>query len=315
MPNTSLQTVEVTAPKDTGVTVPATPPVETTPTLQTVEVTAPKDTGINNPATPPVVTTPTLPTVTVIAPKDPGITVPATPPVVPVLPPVTITTPPAVVPPTPPVVVPPTPPVTPKVVTPKITNPIVPITNNPVKGNGLNPGYIQPTAFYKTNNPVQSQFYWGSHGYQYGPTFNQAEYNSVMAPNTPYGLQQGFSPLTANQISALVQGHEPVMAPVANPATRINPYTPDTRIPPSYGQLNLQPQYKNTVLTNNTVGAIAPTTAPTGTYDQVNQQLGNDWSYRLQAAANSGDWATYYAIQKQVNDILYPQVTTTVATA
>jgi hypothetical protein len=60
---------------------------------------------------------------------------------------------------------------------------------------GLNPGYIQPTDFYKTDDPVQSHYYWGGHPYQPGPTFDQALYNRVPnAPGTPWGLQQSFNP-------------------------------------------------------------------------------------------------------------------------
>ena len=68
--------------------------------------------------------------------------------------------------------------------------------NNP----GLNPGWIQPTPFYNTTSPVQSQYYWGQHPYQPGPTFNQALYNTVpAAPATPFGLQQMYTPTDLNQ--------------------------------------------------------------------------------------------------------------------
>ena len=184
------------------------------------------------------------------------------------------------------------------------TSNVANVTGNITLGTGLNPGYIQPTAFYKTNDPVQSQFYWGQHGYQYGPTFNQQQYNQVAAPETPYGLQQGFKPLTSEQISAIVQGREPVMAPIAPAATRIEQYRPDNRIPPESGQIRLTPNYKP----SNVSGPVMPNdiATPTGSYDDVNNKLGEDWSYRMQQAAAVGDWKTYYAIQQQVNDILYP---------
>jgi hypothetical protein len=68
--------------------------------------------------------------------------------------------------------------------------------NNP----GLNPGWIQPTPFYNTTSPVQSQYYWGQRPYQPGPTFNQALYNTVpAAPATPFGLQQMYTPTDLNQ--------------------------------------------------------------------------------------------------------------------
>ena len=67
-----------------------------------------------------------------------------------------------------------------------------PVLNIPT---GLNPGWIQPTDFYKTTDPVQSHYYWGGHPYQPGPTFNPALYNSSPgAPGTPWGLQQMFNP-------------------------------------------------------------------------------------------------------------------------
>jgi len=56
---------------------------------------------------------------------------------------------------------------------------------------GLNPGWMAPTPFYQTTSPVQSQFYWGPHSYQEGPTFNAQQYNTVpTAPKTPWGLQE-----------------------------------------------------------------------------------------------------------------------------
>jgi hypothetical protein len=63
------------------------------------------------------------------------------------------------------------------------------ITGSDLGGGGLNPGQIAPTAFYNTTNPVQSQFSWGQHGYQTGPTFNADLYNAAPGPVTPWGLQ------------------------------------------------------------------------------------------------------------------------------
>jgi hypothetical protein len=91
-----------------------------------------------------------------------------------------------------PVVVPPKKPVTP-------TTPTTPPYTTITPGNfpdlrvptGLNPGWMAPTPFYNTTSPVQSQYYWGSHGYQTGPTFNSQQYNTAPgAPQTPWGLQQ-----------------------------------------------------------------------------------------------------------------------------
>jgi hypothetical protein len=39
--------------------------------------------------------------------------------------------------------------------------------------------------------------------------------------------------------------------------------------------------------------------------NKVTAQLGENWFNRQQAAANAGDWDNYYAIQKQVDNILY----------
>ena len=64
---------------------------------------------------------------------------------------------------------------------------------------GLNPGWIRPTPQYQTTSPVQSQFYWGAHPYQLGPTFDPVAYNQVPgAPAQPFGLQQMYTPLDIN---------------------------------------------------------------------------------------------------------------------
>lgn len=89
-----------------------------------------------------------------------------------------------------PIVTPKTP-VTPAPVTPPYTvTPSDPLPDLKLP-SGLNPGWIEPTRFYNTTSPVQSQYYWGGHGYQEGPTFNSQQYNTVPdAPTTPWGLQQ-----------------------------------------------------------------------------------------------------------------------------
>jgi hypothetical protein len=81
---------------------------------------------------------------------------------------------------------------------------------------GLNPGFIEPTPFYQTTNPVQSQYYYGSHGFQAGPTFNSQQYNTVAAaPKTPFGLREMYRPLTAEQIMRMQQGRPYTAGPVA----------------------------------------------------------------------------------------------------
>jgi hypothetical protein len=57
---------------------------------------------------------------------------------------------------------------------------------------------VQPAPYYNTTNAVQSQYYWGPHPYQPGPTFNQALYNQVPAPAVPFGLQQMYRPTDIN---------------------------------------------------------------------------------------------------------------------
>ncbi|CAB4165892.1 hypothetical protein UFOVP841_6 [uncultured Caudovirales phage] len=67
---------------------------------------------------------------------------------------------------------------------------------------GLNPGWIAPAPYYQTTSPVQSKFYYGPRPYQPGPTFNQALYDTVPAPQQPWGLQQLYTPTNINQYFA-----------------------------------------------------------------------------------------------------------------
>ena len=97
----------------------------------------------------------------------------------------------------------PTPPVPEDPTKPKGYGPITPLEFGDVGkiyNPGLNPGFIQPTPFYQTYSPVQSQYYWGQHPYQPGPTFDQNLYNQVPnAPYTPFGIQQMYTPTDINQ--------------------------------------------------------------------------------------------------------------------
>ena len=77
---------------------------------------------------------------------------------------------------------------------------------------GLNPGWVQPTPYYNTTNAVQSQYYWGPHPYQPGPTFNQALYNTVPAPAVPFGLREMYQPTDINTYLARLNA---VPGPVA----------------------------------------------------------------------------------------------------
>ena len=57
---------------------------------------------------------------------------------------------------------------------------------------GLNPGYIVPSQFqpfYSNTSNGQGNYYWGSHPFQGGNTFNSQLYNTVPnAPAIPYGV-------------------------------------------------------------------------------------------------------------------------------
>ena len=209
------------------------------------------------------------------------------------------------------VVVPPYTPPTPPT-TPPYTPPVFPELPPRTYGSGLNPGFIQPGAFYNTTNPNQSKFFWGGHGYQAGPDFDQRQYNQVAAPVTPYGLQGQAQPLTGQQISNVIAGQPLVQAPVV-PATRVEQYRPNYNRPPSYGQIQLNPQYGGSAATTATPAAAARSIAPqmstaapaTGNMDQVTAQLGPNWFNKQQASAAAGDWDSYYQIQQQVDNIMY----------
>ncbi len=202
---------------------------------------------ITLPVTPPTVEPlpPVIPEPPVITPEPPVVTPPTppvieppvTPPVEPVLPPLEPLppgepAPPPVVPG--PVIVPPDEP--PVIVEPPLPPPDVPIvpvippTTPPVTDDthygrykwgtppaikiptGLNPGYITPTPYYQTTNPAQSQYYWGQHPYQPGPTFDPALYNTLPnAPATPWGATKAQQAASAEQILAAMRGRYPLL--------------------------------------------------------------------------------------------------------
>jgi hypothetical protein len=171
----------------------------TTPTTEipTIEVTAPRP----PPLTPPV---------SVVIPDNssyvaPVVVEPPAEPVAPVTPTTPTTTPPVVNVANPPIVTdqPPTKPTTYGVYS--FGDPI-----NIKLATGLNPGLIAPTPYYQTTNPAQSQYYWGSHPYQPGQTFDNELYNNAPgAPATPYGLGYAQKQATAEQIMAKMQGLYP----------------------------------------------------------------------------------------------------------
>jgi hypothetical protein len=178
----------------------------------------------------------------------------------------------------------------------------IPYTGNIILGTGLNPGWISPTSFYNTNDPAQSKFAWGQHGYQPGPTFNEVLYNQAAAPATPWGLQQLAKPLSSQQIQDMVAGKQ-ITTPTVAPATRKEAYAKGP-VAPTFGQVMLNPSYKGT--------AVAPGATTSGTTDAqfklVAEKLGPNWASDLQRAATNGDWAEYNRIQQEVNSILNPVI-------
>jgi len=148
---------------------------------------------------------------------------------------------------------------------------------------------------------MQSKFFWGQHGFQEGPKFNEVLYNQAAAPDTPWGLQQVATPLTSQQIEDIVMGRN-VTTPVVPNATRREAYAQGP-VAPSYGQRKLEPK-----ITNQPASNVAYSPSTTYNNPELTKQLGANWFNRQQAAANAGDWETYYAIQKQVDQILNPVI-------
>jgi hypothetical protein len=69
-----------------------------------------------------------------------------------------------------------------------------------------------PDSFYATNNPAQSQYYWGQHPFQPGNTFDSALYNTVPnAPATPFGLGYAQRSATPQEILDAMQGRYPLL--------------------------------------------------------------------------------------------------------
>ena len=183
------------------------------------------------------------------------------------------------------------------------TSNIANITGNVMLGTGLNPGFMAPTAFYNTNDPAQSMFNWGQGGYQPGPTFNEVLYNQAAAPNTPFGLQQLAKPLSSQQIQDMIMGRE-ITTPTVAPATRKEQYVKGP-VAPTYGQVKLNPAYKNTSTTTNATTSGGVTDQQ---YTKIVEKLGKNWATDLQVAAQNGNWEEYNRIQQEVNSILNPVV-------
>ena len=121
-------------------------------------------------------------------------------------------TPPVVEPPYVPPTYPPiyVPPIEPPVAPPKKVYDPLPPTNfgdfGALVNPGLNPGYITNVPRAYAPSGVRSQFYYGQHPYQPGPTFNRSLYNQTpAAPAQPWGLQQMYNPQTET-IQNLLKG-------------------------------------------------------------------------------------------------------------
>jgi hypothetical protein len=170
----------------------------------------------------------------------------------------------------------------------------------------LNPGFINPSAFYNTNDPAQSKFNWGMKAFQTGPTFNDTLYNTnPNAPDTPYGLQQMARPLTMAEINDMILGKTSTTPKVA-PATRRVPITDANRnvMNTDYSRVGQLP-----VIAPVAPSQVTPTQTSTSPINaELTRQLGANWFNRQQAAAAAGDWETYYAIQRQVDAIMNPYV-------
>jgi hypothetical protein len=190
---------------------------------------------------------------------------------------------------------------------PPPTQSITPVV--PRTGLGLNPGFMNPEAFYNTFDPAQSRYNWGASGYQVGPTFDARAYNQAYGDETPWGLQQIAQPLTGAQIADIAAGRPYVAGPVAAKATRREAYNPASMVTP-----NAQNVYQLPVINAPVApGTVAPPTTTMSPATQAQQteivrQLGPDWMTRQQQAAASGDWATYNQIQQVVNSIINPYV-------
>jgi hypothetical protein len=60
---------------------------------------------------------------------------------------------------------------------------------------------IESTPFYHNAGPGQAKYYWGSHPFQEGPTFNAESWNNVPgAPAQGFGQGQMAQPMTSQQL-------------------------------------------------------------------------------------------------------------------
>jgi hypothetical protein len=164
----------------------------------------------------------------------------------------------------------------------------------------INPGFIEPQAFYNTTNDAQSKFFWGGHGPQFGTNqFDAKAYNQVAAPNTPYGAQSVTGSLSPEDYDAIIAGN--YRAPQVTPATRAEAYQPSPYQPYQYGQvrvgLDLPSQIGSNTTNPNNPANVDYTN--NGQYNLVAGVLGPDLARQQQEAIARGDNETAQRIQSQ----------------
>lgn len=74
----------------------------------------------------------------------------------------------------------------------------------PNTSQGMNPGFMPGGRDYVTSSPVQAQFDWSKTAYQPGPGYNPAL--NPQLPQSPWGLQQMYTPMSPEQLLQLTQG-------------------------------------------------------------------------------------------------------------
>ena len=266
------------------------------------------------PYTPPIIEAPDI-LLPVPPVEEPPVLPPELPPVLPpVIPPYV---PPVVPPETPPVLPPVIPPELPPVVPPVVAPPVVPPVYVPPvapqpqqRGMGLNPGFIAPTDFYKTFDPAQSKYNWGSKGFQVGPDFDARQYNQAAGSEIPWGLQQLARGLTGAQINDIIAGKNITTGPAVPNAQRMEAYDPRSMAVPSATNSYQVP----TINAQGTPNTGKPNTGNQNVdysnnvqYNQVAAALGPDLARQQQEAIARGDTAEVERIQSQYEYVMQQQ--------
>lgn len=293
-PVTEMPTMVITdtRPVTERPVIPLPPPIElppyNPPLIEAPDILQPVPPVEEPPVLPPELP-PVLPPV--IPPYVPPVVPPETPPV---LPPVI---PPELPPVIPPVVAPPV--VPPQVIPPVYVPPVAPQPQQ--RGMGLNPGFIAPTDFYKTFDPAQSKYNWGSKGFQVGPDFDAKQYNQAAGSEIPWGLQQLARGLTGAQINDIIAGKNITTGPAVPNAQRMEAYDPRSMVVPSATNSYQLPTI------NSPGNTGTPNTGTPGNvdytnnvqYNQVAAALGPDLARQQQEAIARGDTAEVERIQSQ----------------